>query len=215
MAVKLYMSDGSMLNISELSGKMESFYSLSTSVWSNPYCQARSYITDTICQKCYSRRVSYRKAFVNALENNSVILESKLYEYTDFPYIPFSVFRLESHGDLRNVTHARNYIRLARRNPHCTFALWTKNHGFMDKAIELEGKPDNLIIGQSSEYLNREISKTYWWTDFTFTVFTPGYAEAHEIKINCPKKCKDCMRCYTKSSFEGQDEPFKINELLK
>lgn len=212
---KIYMSDGSELHLSTLSGKLEGFCSLSTSVWDNEFCQRKQCIKGSVCEKCYAQSSRWKNTLKTPLLNNMRVLTKRLYKIQDFPYVPYSVLRLESHGDISNLTQARNYIRLAKRNPHCTFTIWTKNHTTLNMAISMEGKPGNLICGVSSLFLNEPADTNYEWTNFIFTVYTADYATEHNITINCPRKCKTCMKCYTPDNFKNKTEPVYISEVLK
>lgn len=212
---RIYLADGNYLHMSKLSGKLEDFMSISTSVWENDFCKSRQKIDGSICSECYAAASRWRKQLTTPLSNNTKVLTEKLYEVTDLPYVPTLTLRLESHGDINNLTQARNYIRLAKRNPHCIFTLWTKNHAVMDAAIKIEGKPENMICGVSSLFKNKVEKKKYPWTDFVFTVYTADYATEHNITINCPRKCKTCMKCYTPDNFKNKTEPVYISEVLK
>lgn len=208
------------VHVSELSGKLEDFFSISTSPVENRFCEARSKDPKSICIACYSRASinGFRKNLNLPLLNNSHILSGKLLNMEDIPKLKYTVMRFESHGDLMNVVHARNYIRIAKRNPHCNFTLWTKNHNFLDQAIRIEGKPNNLVCGISSPILNtpdRKSASKYDWCDFLFTVFDADFAIENKVEMNCPRKCKDCMKCYTPILFESKDSFIEINEILK
>jgi len=212
---KIYLADGNELHMSELSGKLEGFWSLSTSVWENEFCKLRQLIEGSICSECYAASSRWRNQLKAPLGRNLNILNSKTYKVEEFPYIPLKVMRLESHGDISNLNHAINYIRLAKRNPHCTFTLWTKNHATLDRAIRMEGKPKNLICGISSLYKNKPSEKYYNWTDFIFTVYTADYVNEKGIEINCPRKCANCMKCYKTENFKRKSKPVMISEILK
>ena len=212
---KIVLADGKVLHLSELSGKLEDFFSLSTSVWNNSYCQKRMKIPGSICEECYAYNSWRKKTMIKPLTENMNILSSKLYEVEDFPEIPHKVLRLESHGEISNLTHARNYIRLAKRNPDCVFTIWTKNYGILNQAIQLEGKPENMITGCSSLFKNTPYKPRYSWVDFVFTVFDADYVKENDTTINCPRKCKTCMKCYTLENFKNKTEPLYIREILK
>lgn len=168
-------------------------------------------INVSICGFCFSdSQQSYQTSMVSPLENNLKILSSELLEC--FPILNCNVFRLESFGDLINSIQAMNYINFAYSNPHTTFTLWTKNPHFLKVAIDKLGKPGNLIIIQSSQFLNKVESPKYTFIDGIFTVYAKYYLLRHpEIKINCgARHCLSCLKCYTK-----KDDVFYINELLK
>lgn len=204
-----------------MSGKMEGIDGISTSVLENPVCKARRNMNDSICQKCFAAATASRySALRNNLSENLSILSGHILSDSETPSIYADVFRLEAFGDLANVTHARNYIKIARKNPNTVFTLWTKNYNFLYRAFLIDGKPENFICGLSSVYINRQekinpdIEK---WFDFVFTVYSAAYAIENNIKINCGgKKCRACMNCYGDHAHRKPGEPIRvINELLK
>ncbi|MDY4855943.1 MAG: hypothetical protein SO155_07995, partial [Candidatus Ventricola sp.] len=113
-------------------GKMEGMQSLSTSCLCNPACAARMKDPSSICSHCFAAAMHKRYgALADCMENNSRILSGRLFEVSELPMINAAFFRFEPFGDLINVTHARNYLRICKRNPWTRFALWTKNPAFL------------------------------------------------------------------------------------
>lgn len=194
-------------------GKMEGMQSLSTSCICNPACLARMKDEGSICSKCFAAAMHKRYSALGArMEHNTVALSKNLYSVEELPIVNAAFFRLESFGDLGSVTQAQNYLRLCKRNPWTRFALWTKNPGYLARAIELEGgKPDNLNVILSSPYMNTTCDASRWaFVDKTFTVWTKDAIEAQGVQINCgSRKCLDCMLCYTKNDIR------EVNEILK
>lgn len=191
-------------------GKMEGMQSLSTSCICNPACIARMKDNKSICSHCFAAAMHNRySALAACLEKNSDILYNRLFEICELPMINAAFFRFESFGDLGSVTQARNYIRLAKRNPWTRFAIWTKNPGYMAAAIREEGKPDNLNVILSSHYTNTPCDASRWlFVDKTFTVYDKDHQTG--VNINCgSRKCLDCLLCYTKNDVTA------INETLK
>lgn len=194
-------------------GKMEGMQSLSTSCICNPACLVRMQDPESICSHCFAAAMHKRYSNLGVcLEKNTEILSGRLFEVCELPMINAAYFRFESFGDLGSVTQARNYIRLAKRNPWTRFALWTKNPGYLANAIREEGKPDNLNVILSSPYINTPCDASRWdFVDKTFTVWDK-WGENHigHDKINCgSRKCLDCLLCYTKNNVTA------INESLK
>lgn len=196
-------------------GKMEGMQSLSTSCLCNPACAARMKDPSSICSHCFAAAMHKRYgALADCMENNSRILSGRLFEVSELPMINAAFFRFESFGDLINSTHARNYLRICKRNPWTRFALWTKNPAFLAAAIREEGKPDNLNIILSSPYINTPCDASRWpFVDKTFTVYDkPGQAalEASGGRINCGShKCLDCLLCYAKNDVREICESLK------
>lgn len=200
--------------VSKPSGKMSGIPTITTSMLCNPICAKRSQNESSVCSHCYAKRglAIYPAARVRYEENTLQLSGHDLQQF-EIPYINSTIARFESHGDLINVTHAKNYIRIANANPWCTFAIWTKNAGFLNFAIRELGKPENLICILSSDTLNTptESYKRFPWVDKVFTVYDKQYLQNESVSINCgAKSCLTCRKCYTKS-----DPDFFINEILK
>jgi hypothetical protein len=195
-----------------MTGKMSGINSLSTSAAVNPICKARAADPTSVCSKCYA--MASLKRFSGLRDHtarNFEILNAGLIPADEIPVINSGIFRLEAFGDLGSAVHAANYLQIAALNPWCTFALWTKNPGFLDAAIKKYGKPANLICILSSDKLNTvtDSYKRYDWADHVFTVYTKDAME--DFNINCGSRdCLHCRRCYTVGNTE-----FFINERLK
>lgn len=197
--------------VSEHTGKMEGIGSISTWCGSNPNCVARAKNPDSICSKCYARRMSYRHSLIDRLKNNTEVLSSEVLKEDDLPFINSSYFRFESFGDLINKTHLINYMNICQKNPQCTFALWTKNFWIVDDVLEEYEKPENLLIVASSGQMNKELDRVPAWADSVFTVYDKDFSKENEVEINCgSRSCLICRKCYTKH--EGV---MHIHELLK
>lgn len=188
------------------SGKMRGMASLSTPCLINPRCEKNSKIKGSICSHCYARRfLSFRRNMNDPLERNFQILNRKVYDVEEFPKLNVAFFRIEAFGDVASVTQARNYIRLIKRNPYVRFGWWTKNPDLLKKAIEIEGKPDNVNIMLSSIYLNKPTNTRYPFIDSVFTVYEKGKCDC----INCgSRSCLNCLQCYL------PNPPRQINENL-
>lgn len=199
--------------ISHPQGKMNGIPTITTSMLCNPICEQRAKDETSVCAHCYAKRgLAIYPAARNRYAENTKILSSHDLEVYELPVLNSSIARFESHGDLVNVTHAKNYIRIARANPWCTIALWTKNAAFMDKAIQEFGKPDNLICVYSSDHLNQvsQDFSNYSWIDKVFTVYDKSYSKQHNVEINCgARNCLTCHKCYE------HNDIFFVNETLK
>lgn len=200
--------------ISHPQGKMNGIPTITTSMMCNPICAGRAKCPDSICSHCYAEKgLKVYKAARERYAENTELLSSHDLEPYEIPVVNSAIARFESHGDLVNVTHAKNYIRIAQHNPWCSFTIWTKNAAFLDKAIHALSKPDNMICVLSSDQLNQptQLFKRYVWVDKVFTVYDKQTIQRDHICINCgAKSCLTCRKCYTKSNKE-----FYINEVLK
>ena len=191
-------------------GKMEGMWSFSTACRMNKYCKARVKNGDSICSKCFSmRQTSYQHTLENKLERNTKLVTETEIPMDAFPWIPLDIFRLESFGDIQNVTQIKNYFNFVKANPNTVFALWTKNAFLFPEAREAGvEKPKNLIIVESAPLINTPIEPSDPWVDKVFVVWSKEYKEADFI--NCGKrKCMACRNCYR---FDG---PKVINEVVK
>lgn len=194
-------------------GKMEGMYSLSTSCKINPNCKKFAEVKGSICSKCYAQTmlIRYNSLEKNLFENTH-ILTTTLINKNDIPFINASFFRFEAFGDLHNEIQFINYMNIARYNPHCNFAIWTKNPEIMKKAFEMGyKKPKNLIIIGSSLMINikSDFSK-YDFIDKTFTVYDNNAIQENNININCgARSCINCLKCYKKNGINEISEKLK------
>lgn len=194
-------------------GKMKGMNSLSTSPLENPICMERSKDVRSICHECYSMAMNENySALAELLKKNTEILTTTIIPAEYWPLVNMLFYRLESFGDVQNTIQVNNYCNFAERNPHCNFAVWTKNIAFYDMVFKTRKKPENLIIIFSSHYLNTEaVIDRFPFVDKVFTVYTAEHAIENKIKITCGgRKCIDCLRCYKKT-----DKVEYVNELLK
>ena len=203
-----------------MSGKMAGIPSVSTSVLENPICQKRRQQKDSICSKCFAASTAAR--YTSLAKNLSSNLELLTGEILPLDVLPrfiselANIVRFESFGDLANVTQAINYLNIAKVNPDIRFALWTKNIGFLAKAIETTGKPDNLRIIYSSPIKNQAINvektkRAFPGVDAVFTVYDKKYIAENNTEINCgAKSCITCRNCYDRPDFYTD-----IKEMLK
>ena len=102
--------------ISHPQGKMNGIPTITTSMLCNPICEQRAKDETSVCAHCYAKRgLAIYPAARNRYAENTKILSSHDLEVYELPVLNSSIARFESHGDLVNVTHAKNYIRIARR----------------------------------------------------------------------------------------------------
>lgn len=212
--------------VSALTGKLEDFYAVSTSVLMNPICQARAKDEKCICKDCYAACGASRFAgLCQGLETNYLILNNFLISEEAWSVLPIpsvnGYARIESHGDVASNICAVNYRRIISSHRHLNISAWSKNLEFWKHAFDAEGKPDNMQFIASSPIINEvmEIHEDMRrYIDHVFTVYDPEYAKEHGIVINCgtwdkgslDHRCKLCMRCYIHGNTD-----FYINELKK
>jgi len=207
--------------VNHMKRKLEGISSISTSVHDNCVCAALRKLKDCICQKCYAYN---QQSFQNGLREhniiNGIILRNVLIPVCAFKtlIILFPYLRIESFGDVANVTQARNYLRIIKAFPEKRCAIWSKTLPIWKQAIDIEGKPKNTTFVLSSRYINKPIAATilenYSFIDHIFTVYTKSYAKKHNIIINCGgRKCLECI--LSKKACYYRNTELYINELLK
>ncbi len=193
-----------------MSGKMAGVPSISTSCLDNPICRARMQINGSVCKKCFAAATLKRyTAAGRAMSANYALLTGRLLDADEMPIFGnVAIVRIESFGDVANVTQARNYVRIIKANPAVTFAWWTKNPGIVAAAFKVEGgKPDNVVMIESSPFLN-VVKPLSAGMDKTFTVYDK--IAAANVEINCgARSCAGCRRCYSKATGAT------VSELLK
>ena len=186
--------------------KMEGVISLSTDINSNPICQGRRKVEGSICSLCFSARMwddekgQYRKGN-KAFKANTEILCNRILKDGEIPHIDsksFPLFRFEAFADLQSVTQVINYFKIARKNPKVRFALWTKNPGFISKALLLVDVPNNLQIVLSSMGLNKPSKgERFPFVNKVFTVYDEETIAREGVDINCgARSCMGCRICY-------------------
>ena len=207
------------IHTSALTGKLEDFTSISSSVSENNICAARAKNPCSICHKCYAKQsVEYRSNLKLSLLINHIILNC--FDISVEAWKTLSIAsvngkaRIESHGDVASVTASDNMVKIIISHDWLTFGVWTKNHGFYYRTFLKYGKPDNMIFIVSSDTVNVILEvpeKIKPYVDHVFTVFSLDYVIEHNIEIQCGyHKCKNCLVCYTKGN-----TTYYVNEILK
>ena len=197
------------IHISHLSGKMDKVRAISTYAGMNPSCMKLMKNKDTVCSHCYAYKQVESGVYPNqraCLERNGKALSGSLLDIV--PNLSRQeIFRFESHGDVINDIHARNYLRIAKANPTVKFAAWTKRPPIWERAIKEEGKPSNLKIVFSSPMVNKmlDVRTLFPFIDTIFTVYEKGVETPHQFPCQCgPGSCNRCRQCYTKSTMVAE-----------
>lgn len=197
------------IHISHLSGKMDKVRAISSYAGQNSSCEAMMKNKNTVCSHCYAYKQVESGVYPNqrvCLERNGNALSTTLLNIV--PNLSKQeIFRFESHGDVINVNHARNFIRIATANPTVKFAAFTKRFDIWNDAINKEGKPANLKVVYSSPMVNKplDIRDKYPFVDTIFTVYEKGVEAPDQIPCQCgPGSCNRCRQCYTKSGMVAE-----------
>ncbi len=160
------------VHISKMTGKLEGFKAISTNTMTNEYCikQNASGNADNICTKCYSHTMlkSYRKNMQPALQRNSDLLGERILSSDELPSVLDAFFRFNAHGELINAIHLENLVAIAKHNPHCNFALWSKRIDIVRKYFAKHEKPDNFILIFSNSKISNIMDKPPAPFDRTF-----------------------------------------------
>ena len=180
------------------------FWSYGISAWD---CKTGSKLAnkqDTVCSGCYARKGRYlfgnlKKAFKLRSESikDALWVEAMTYQIKRYCIGKQNYFRWHDTGDLQNLNHFKNIIKIAHKCPDVIFWLPTREIGIISKAHSQGIKPpDNLMVRVSSHMLGQKpFTHLPDWCS-TSTV------DWDESKNNCPApdqggQCGDCRNCWT------------------
>lgn len=202
------------LTKSTMTGKLRGIDSLNTNPLFNDRCLNLMTCEDSICSSCYSVRmlISSRIHCNQSWLLNTLIIGGRPLENSDLLYLGFQteLVRLNSHGELVNMQHLENIVKIASFYPMIQFSLFTKRKDLINKMFKSEPIPDNLTLVYSSVKKNVKQRKPKHFHK-VFSVFNKKEAEKQGIEINCGQsKCIDCQVCFSQNS-----ETTHINELIK
>jgi hypothetical protein len=181
------------MHISKMTGKLKDIPAINTNTVTNIFCNIMR-TTDAICRECYSLNMltGSRKNCQPAFQRNSELFSEPI-PYEDIPTINAAFFRFHGHGELINMAHMKNFHDIARKNPHCNFALWTKRRDII-RQYHLENiQPKNLILIYSNPKVGA-IRQPPQGFDKCFNVV--GKDEFVENQNCTGQKCIDCLKCY-------------------
>lgn len=212
----IYTSNLSPIAVSDnMSGKMLHIPSISSNTLLNPNCNRYRTIAGSICEKCYAKNTlsRYKSVRDNASDNYNLLTSGIL----DLDLLPkfdsrlTKIVRLESFGDIANEYHLINFVNICNLSSDVTFVLWTKNPHIVKAVFDNMPKPENLIIIQSSLFMNEVIERANEYIDKVFVVWSSEEkANENGCTINCGSRdCFGCLRCYANHNYEV------IHELLK
>lgn len=208
-----YCINSSPIHISDsMSGKMSGIPSISTSCLCNPICLKRMQDGDSICSHCFAQATLNRYTNASkAMESNYYLLTESILPLDLLPiFANVAIVRIESFGDVANKTQAINYLNIIKANPNVIFAWWSKNMAIIKSAIDEIGKPENLILVESSAKLNKAKVASNGYVDKVFTVYDEKTIADNNININCGARCcATCRRCYNKNTESVISEKLK------
>ena len=187
------------VHVSKMTGKLDGFKAISTNTVTNPFCIKMNKANDNIiCSHCYSHTMmlkTFRKNCQPAFQRNSDLLSGRVLEQEELPLILDAFLRFDSHGELINITNLINYVNIAKKNPHCSFGLWTKRKDIVNKYFKDNECPTNLILIYSNPKISNILSRPPRHFHRTFN----NVLEHEEVeRQNCTgQQCKNCLLCYT------------------
>ena len=192
------------VHITKGSGKLAGIQSINTPTSTNPFCQSMQK-TDSVCKSCYAQRYEkLRPNIVTAFERNLFLAERELLPL-EIPTISDDIARFASYGELINMMHFINLLRIALANPRTVFTLWTKRYRIVQRVLKHMDKPDNLILIYSSPVVGK-VSALPKGFDKVFTAFAK---DTDTTDINCHGACNTCRLCYS------HNDTVNINEIIK
>jgi len=187
------------IKVSKMSGKLIDIPAINTNTLSNEYC-VKMKESDSICKHCYSHNMleTFRKNCVPAFQHNSEMLSEAELIPAMLPRVNSAYFRFNGHGELINETHLINIMAICEKNPHTSFALWTKRKNIVNGLLRKRSKPNNLILVYSNPKIDCVQTEPPKHFDKVFNnVSKPVYKSIE----NCTgQKCIECLACYRKDS---------------
>ena len=161
------------VNVSAMSGKLEGFWSVSTSVLMNPICQQRAKDPNSICHHWTTNDYGRIESFGDVA--SIICARNYLRIIRSHPHIKFGVWT-------KNVNIWMHAFELEGGKP--------ENMKFI-----VSSPYTNHPVDIPEEWMPV--------VDHRFTVYTKEYAEEHGIEINCGgRKCATCMNCYINGPFD-------------
>ena len=195
--------------------KMEGMVSLNTSTECNPFCKEMQKNSEFVCSHCYAhqmeRMYGRKLGYIEKYKINGDILSNRNLTESELGWLTVelgtrSIVRFHSFGELLNMIHLNNFVRIAKALPKTIFALWSKR---VDIIKRLKDKPKNLILIYSTPKLDDFESYIPKGFDKVFSVYKKKVVEKNNIEINCQGRCIDCLKCYSPKG------PKQIREQMK
>ena len=203
------------------SGKIQGMFSIDSSCHGCEFCQHMRKCAESnplhICGMCYDHaQEEYRENVRKRHALTMRILSSVEFTVEELSILPINgMCRFNSSGDLRNDTHARNYIRIAIGHPLVKFALWAKNVKSATVAFRELGKPENMVFIQSSPIIGLPCKRSEF-ADYTFTVYPDeATTEAAIASGSCACNGRKCAECGYKCYVGGWKNGANIAEFLR
>lgn len=221
------------------SGKIKGIKSCDSSCHGCEFCQKMQKFAESqpacICGECYDAKQENRWANVlNRHKLNMRIMSEVEFTIDELRYLDISVSPLQrvkdgipfteqmlrenSSGDVTGDIMARNYVKIPLAHPGVNVALWAKNVGPVDRAIDeiCNGhKPDNLIFVRSSVLIGIPAPHCKY-SDYIFTVY-PDAETLHEAlkEGGCECNGRECWECGFRCYLGKWPKGANVCELLR
>lgn len=187
-------------------GKLEGIKSISTNKLQNCYCM-KKHCKLSICNFCYVNHLNkfYGSTFINALTHNSDILMNDSFT----PYklsAKLDIMRFNSFGELHNITHLDNIVKICNENKHVHFTLWSKRRIIVKEYFDNHSIPGNLTLIYSNPIIDKDVTIPKYFHK-VFNVIT----DKNDNRVNCGKrKCRECMLCYGINSINSTSFIYEV-----
>ena len=191
------------------SGKIEGIVSLDSSATASEFCKAMRKAAENnpahICGMCYdyAQEHSFKGRNVrNRHALNLLIMSTVEFTKEELAILPGGILvRINSSGDTENIIYARNMIKYAFSHPYGRVGYWAKNIIPIIRACDELGKPENLVLIQSSPIIGKVVPLAKYF-DYVFAVFATKEDVEEALKngaCECNgRKCKACgYSCYS------------------
>jgi len=158
-------------------------------------------VVNSICFFCYAHKGRY--VFPNVIAAMTKRFNSlKRIDWVDIMTFMINkrektgFFRWHDSGDVQGVWHLEKIAEIARRLPHIQFWLPTREYSFVREWMELNRKPDNLVIRLSALMMDgappialaKKLGLTTSGARSDKSYSCPASAQGNE--------CKDCRACW-------------------
>jgi hypothetical protein len=160
-------------------------------------------IKGSVCNGCYALKANYAYESVKKAHANRVeALQNPQWADAMIKLIGSQskekYFRFHDSGDLQNLQHLFDIVRIAEALPEIKFWLPTKEKGLINQYMRSFGDfPANLCVRVSAAMVDGKAPAGF---DNTSTVFDKGSAIGSECEAyKNQNKCGDCRKCWDRS----------------
>lgn len=194
------------------SGKIEGLFSVDSSAAGCEFCQTMQKIKGSICETCYAmgKREQMKEATQVRHKLNMIILSRVSFTVDELRTLGiYGATRINEDGDIVNVIHAENILRLTIAFRVYRFGFWYKNRFAVKQAYINFGADTkekrkamfpNVTMVLSSVMIDKPAEGDFT-TDIVFTCYSSDELYLQAIASGAHpcngKKCKACgFHCY-------------------